>query len=328
MLNNYYYSELNYAEQAAYSIMRNAILRRLPSCEVQLVNGESLNRVWKAVVLENPEAIHYAGLVFSPRITVDRALCRFDYLRTVTEESSCGINEQLFNEKLNSLIDEIEKKLSPNASDYEVCKSIYDILASSITYDYDVLREYQRIRNEHGDLTAFVQEKCTPFTAYGTLINKVGVCQGISKLFNILCDRFDIPCLCIEAVMNDENQTEHMLNVVELDGDRVFVDVTNGLAVEIDEKKIVRYDYFAVSSQTLNKAITVNREFDCNTDDHNYFVKNKTRFVSLNSLIKYLCAYSVSKTNGEVRCHYAGNGADDDKLEKIMDEVLSQHCAK
>jgi len=325
MLSSYYYNQLNYAEKSAYSTLRTAIMNRSRDCEVSLSGTDAL-KVWRAVVMENPEFIWYPGIWEDPRATANSTRFSFEYLKRTDDISQKGINEEIFNTRLDELVARIDSSLSRTATDYDVCKAIYDLLCTEIKYDYSVLNEYNRLRNENSaDLIRFAQEEMSAFTAYGTLINKLGVCQGISKLFNMLCDRFGIECVCIEAKMNDQNQSPHMLNAVEIDGQRAFVDVTNGLAVMHGEHPMVRYEYFAVSHSTISKRFTVEGDFGCDSDELSYYVRNNLVFYRTNDFIKFLAAYTSPKNAGEIRCLVHSGAVDDCRLRRMADEIIELH---
>ena len=77
MLSTYYYSQLNYAEQAAYNAIRTALLNRQRDCTIQISDPDSVRRVWKSVVMENPEIIHYHALYTFPTLSGGSATFRF-----------------------------------------------------------------------------------------------------------------------------------------------------------------------------------------------------------------------------------------------------------
>ena len=168
MLSTYYYSQLNYAEQSAYNAIRTALLNRQRDCTIQISDPDSVRRVWKSVVMENPEIIHYHALYTFPALSGGSATFRFEYLKSVGDGFENGIDPELFERELDALVEKINSTLSSTAGDYEVCKAIYDTLCASITYDYDVLNKYYRLQNENSDdLFRFVQEETAAFTAYG-----------------------------------------------------------------------------------------------------------------------------------------------------------------
>lgn len=321
MLNSHYYNSLTYQEQQAYDSMRSAIQNRQVSCRLGLNNLASLEKTWKAVVFENPEFIHYHGLIMCGSTTQ----AEFYYPEEITEGKIGGINQALFYEEYNRLVEKINASIPEAADDYGVCKCIYDAVCTDIAYDHAVLRAYYDLdRNNQEELRGFLIEHCESFTAYGALLNKKGVCQAVSKLFNMLCDSFGIQCLCVEAQTNDGNKTGHMLNVVEIDEKRYFVDVTTGLSSP--EMPMVLYNYFMVDKQTISVPYIIMGEFECDHKDKSYFKNHKTAFRSLSELKRYLSSYIYSSTKGQIRCQYIGGGISDDDLRDIFEQVVSDKC--
>lgn len=85
---------------------------------------------------------------------------------------------------------------------YEMVKSIFMYVLSHMTYDLDAPQGHN---------------------AYGALMNGAGVCEGYAKLFKLLCDREQIPCV---VVCGDTGE-EHMWNYVQMeDGIWYAVDTT------------------------------------------------------------------------------------------------------
>ena len=56
------------------------------------------------------------------------------------------------------------------------------------------------------------------------ILSHTTVCEGVSKLFLFLCQRYNLPCAMIGGTVNGER---HAWNMVELDGKKMFVDVTS-----------------------------------------------------------------------------------------------------
>ena len=322
MLANYYYDNLEATERDSYDIIKNALFNNEEECTItsSAFDRDGVTRVWSAVVLDHPEIIHYPGLFCIPSITNKNITIRLEY---------SNVDYTLFQTRLARMIDEIEHQLPSNASDYLVCKKIYDKLASIINYDSQVLDDYLRMESSNpsrNDLVAFMTERSAAFTPYGILANSRGVCQGIAKLYKILCDKFGVQCACVEAKTNDSNEYPHMLNVVEISGKRAFVDVTNGLKAGVKGLPLIRYDYFLVSTRMYLKSYRVNRDFGCNDETLNYYSKNRVWFNSFDDMRRYLCAYTTASTKSEIRCYYDGNVLNDEQLGEAFSEIITSHC--
>lgn len=327
MLVNYYYDALESSEKNIYDIIQNALVNSDSECVFSSsgLAEDGVVRAWSAVVLEHPEIIQYPALFCFPTTVNDRVTVRFDY---------SSIDHAAFQARLDAMVDEIEQSLPLNASDYLVCKKIFDVIASKVEYDREVERrfdEIERLRQENSKdyetrRIEFMVQYSEAFTPYGIVMNSKGVCQGIAKLYKILCDKFGIQCACVEATMKGENQYPHMLNVVEVSGKRAFVDATNGLINRINGLHMISYDFFLIPARIYDRTYLVEGNFGCTDETVNFYAKNGVWFESLNDMKSYLCAYTVASTNGEVRCYYNGTYANDSELSKILSDILSEHC--
>ncbi len=320
MLNNFYYDNLNSQEQYAYNIIRSSLLGSAPECVIRDIEPNSVNKAWKAVVLENPEIIYYPGLFCVPYQRGNAITIRLEYY---------PVDQDKFNRLLDSLLEKINRTLSNSASDYAVCKTIYDILATTITYKYNVLNEYFKLSRENSSqMISFMEKNSSAFTPYGAVVEAKGVCQGISKLYKILCNRFGVECACVEAKSKNSDNNDgvnHMLNAVEINGAKVFVDVSGGLVKK--DIPVVNYDFFLCPARIIKKEYSIPEEFEeCRDESVNYYVRNGLRFTRVEDLRRYLSAYTISSGNGEIRIHYDGKLLTDNELQDLFLYITNSHC--
>ncbi len=118
---------------------------------------------------------------------------------------------------LDKMEDALAGKLSVAGSRYDSVRIIHDGVAALATYDW------KNVISGH--------------TLTGILLEKYGhksVCDGYAKLFKLLCDRFDIPCIKVTGVakimkVKEKTMVEgpHIWNNVLMDDGRWYlVDVT------------------------------------------------------------------------------------------------------
>lgn len=335
MLNRYYYDHLSIQEQRIYSLIETALRSQRSSVTFRLMSHDRIEAVWKAVVLDHPEIVAFAGLFLSYN-TVDsqcEILLRY-----------CDIDDELYNTRISEMEEEIAKEITCNDGDWVVCKKIYDYLAKNITYEYDLLDQYinlqarRRGSNSFGlfkdsEYERFCRESAVAFTAYGVAVNKRGVCMGIAKLYKILCDHFEVECACLCAKAKQfhdhggEDEIEHMLNVVELDRiHRGYVDVTYGL---IDENiPLVKYNCFVESERVAETLYTLETKFECYEETNSYLSKKSLIFFSAFELRSYLEGYSYESTNGEIRFRYEGKYLEDSDIESLLQSTIKKHCTR
>ena len=108
-----------------------------------------------------------------------------------------------YKEKLAEAVDNFEVQGSTR---YEQLKSIHDTI-SKFTY-YDINADFAH-------------------SCIGGLVEPGAVCEGYSKAFKIICDKLQIPCVCIFGNYDETENSAHMWNYVQMeDGNWYGVDVT------------------------------------------------------------------------------------------------------
>ena len=124
----------------------------------------------------------------------------------------------------------IEKVPVTGANRYEILKNIHDYI-SKFTY-YDLNAKFSS-------------------SALGALVEPGVVCEGYSEAFKIICDRLDIPCVCVFGNLIEEDNAGHMWNYVQMeDGKWYGMDVTWD---DLDGAggKEIKYEYFLKGSKSF-----------------------------------------------------------------------------
>lgn len=128
------------------------------------------------------------------------------------------------------LDDALEKVPVDGNNRYEQLKSIHDYIAKFTYYD---------------------TEAKFSSSALGALVEPGVVCEGYSEAFKLICDRLDIPCVCVFGNMNLQERSGHMWNYVRMeDGIWYAMDVTWD---DTDGKggRELKYDYFLKGSTSF-----------------------------------------------------------------------------
>lgn len=321
MLKKFYFNSLSTIEERH---VYNDILQSLKDRASYLRTGNlpkgASFRAMRAVVLERPDIYYFNAFTFPAQVAQGFQTIPLEYFEA---------DDHLWKNALDELCKKINNKLSDSSSDYDTCKTIYDELANSISYDMKIYSEYCRIKAENKNFSKFIQEHGEAFSPYGVLINKKGVCQGISKLFKILCDKLNLQCACVE-VIDKETHSPHMLNIVEIDGKSAFVDVTNGLKTQ--QFPAINYALFLRSKRYMEQIYKFSDEFeDPENEDLSFYAQNKTIFSNMTDLRRYLCSYRIHNGGPVVQIQYNQENPIDDQLNKKIkdtcDEILLYHCA-
>ncbi len=149
------------------------------------------------------------------------------------------------NKRIQKFYNEIGNLNLSFASRYDFYKSLHDCLCNKVTYN-------------------LFASRC--FDAYGALVDGKAVCQGYSEAFKVVCDIYNVPCICVIGYSQGEN---HMWNAVQKeDGKWYFIDCT------WDDDNTVIYDYFLCGMNSVDsrdEKFSVSHEIRYkNTEDEQY----------------------------------------------------------
>ncbi len=160
----------------------------------------------------------------------------------------------------NIMKDILKNIISDDMDDVEKVLAIHDYLIMNVTYDEELLQ----MINLNLDLK---QYKGFYF------IDKVAVCEGISKAFTTLCNIEGIPCVTVVGYQtNNPTGVGHAWNKVYLHNAWYIVDVTSDGTVINSSFEVLSYNNFLVKEEDYIKKYT-GKTFNniiCNTDYNPY----------------------------------------------------------
>lgn len=127
-----------------------------------------------------------------------------------------GEQRQIESQNFMKKIEDLEKEIPQDASEYNRAKKIHDLVCQKVKY---VAGPYDQ-------------------TAYSAVMQDETVCAGYAKMYSILCNGADLEVCGVTS-------TCHAWNKVKIDGNWYNVDTT------WDDTKNIRYTYFLVSDNTV-----------------------------------------------------------------------------
>ena len=150
---------------------------------------------------------------------------------------------------------------------------IHDYLISTVKYD---TAAYTDIDTEQPSPRSLEST-----TAYGALINGTALCGGYAKAFQYLAEAAGIRCTTVTGHKKDGEP--HIWNLVILDGEGYYVDVTWDDPVPLpenensEERGEVFYNYFCITEEELLRTHVIDGEDnialpDCTAETYNYFI--------------------------------------------------------
>ena len=154
-------------------------------------------------------------------------------------------------EMSQSILDAVADFLSgliEGLPEYELELKAHDYLLKRAEYDEDVDKE--NTKNNDPNI----------YTAYGPLVNRIAVCEGYARAYQLLMNNVGLDCVGISGMGNEDL---HMWNAVNLGGEWYLVDPT----WDDHEEPCFHYDYFNLTTEQMNRDHTPSPMFDELTDD-------------------------------------------------------------
>ena len=169
------------------------------------VSVERALEIFNLVVFDTPEFIHLS-LTNTVVISMgDEHVLGIDineYYTSTDREDNPFDDMQQIAMKLSSI-----ESATEGLSDYEKIKYVFDFVLANCEYAFD--QAGNPIANDD------------TFSLVGALINSQAVCEGYALALNYLCDNLGINSYVITS-----SELDHAWNILELDGEWYYVDVT------------------------------------------------------------------------------------------------------
>lgn len=207
----------------------------------------------KLVLGEHPELIGYNNCsVWLEETDFSRKL----FFESVFQKGELPeMRRQLERETQNIL----RRILRPGAGKVQKVLSIHDYLTQNVSYDED---EYAGRR--HSVLAHM---------AFGAIVQKRAVCEGIAYGFCHLARRAGIEATVVNGMANGE---KHAWNIIKIGSEFFHLDVTWDMKRSLDPS-VRSYDYFCLKDSDLQSRKWDRRIYPpCISDRYSYFVVTNT----------------------------------------------------
>ena len=251
----YAYECLDEREKLIYNNMEYALNNHLEKIQVETVPDESMKKVFYFVLKDHPEIFWCTS--FNRNSVKSGTAVRTEFAPIYTMSKTERYN---YKEKIDQAADAWLASVPANATDYDKAKVIFDTLVKEVDYVSDS-EENQNI------ISVFV--------------NKKSVCQGYAKAFQYMLSKVGIESTLVKGVAEDEG---HVWNLVKLDGDYYYFDVTWGDPAFTGTKSsgdFINYAYFGVTTDEILRTHKIDDELTlptCTATKDNYYVKEKLFF--------------------------------------------------
>ena len=200
MKQEFYYQQMNKAQQNAYRAMLDGFESLSPEFPVLRLDGKELSDIFFRLRLDHPAIFYVEG---------------FHYRFAQNSEYVQMIPEYMFEKKkikemktaLESRISRLVRQAEGMAPE-EKEKYVHDFICSNVTYD--------KLKKQYSH------------EIIGPLQQGIGVCEGIAKTVKILCDRMGLECLIAisESAPDRGIRYRHAWNLVKLKNTWYHLDAT------------------------------------------------------------------------------------------------------
>lgn len=225
MKQEFYYQQMNKAQQNAYRAMLDGFESLSPEFPVLRLDGKELSDIFFRLRLDHPAIFYVEG---------------FHYRFARNSEYVQMIPEYMFEKKkikemkiaLESRISRLVRQAEGMAPE-EKEKYVHDFICSNVTYD--------KLKKQYSH------------EIIGPLQQGIGVCEGIAKTVKILCDRMGLECLIAisESAPDRGIRYRHAWNLVRLKNTWYHLDATFDNSLGRYGQK--RFDYFNLDDKMIFK---------------------------------------------------------------------------
>jgi len=254
----YHYGALSESEQAAY----DDILERLPgfpdSIKVKNLNVESIERVFSALVMDQPLLFQISTVYYNTRSNASGLVTAFLPRYNMDRETYAARCEELA----------------------QVCES-FTVPQGGTDFDCELALHDQLVR-----LCSYSAEFTKPekSTAYGALVEGSASCEGYSRAMQLLLDLQGIPCYIVtgKAGGTDGDAENHAWNKVRIGGEWYHLDATWDDPVTKDNVNITSHAYFNLTDREMGLTHEIkDAQNPCTALGANYYVRKGLHFTTL-----------------------------------------------
>lgn len=235
------------------------------------------------------------------------------YIRYDDDTETSEAKRKELEEKVAEITSEI---ITDGMSDLDKELAINAYLCDNAVYDNDALENA-----EENDFKYVDESYNDSFTAYGVLVNNVGVCASYSAAFKLLADAAGLESVVVTGYL--EGNLPHAWNKVKLDGKWNIVDATN------NDNDVVQNALFNLSDSAAYSMLVEDDRFvlDSNlydyeapSDDNEYY-RITDNYYSVDEITDALVEKLQTEGSALLRTDYA---LDDETFSMIAQEAANE----
>lgn len=273
----YAFELLSDEEKLVYNAIYQAVMNFEPTVEnlPAAIQKEQLAKITDYIRRDNPYIDWFKNgySYFSDTATGIVTKVNLGYCLTPEE---VDVRQQAIDAALKPFLDTIESRMS----DYEVVLRAYNYIIELVDYDsigLDIQKNDANADDKPDDLRS----------VYGVFVNRKTVCAGYSVALQYLLNLLGIECTYVRGMTGPDFTGYHGWNMLKLEGDYYFMDVTWGDGSNTKAEKNfsdkINYDYFCITSEELSKDHRIEEDLpvpECTATKCNYYHRHGLYFES------------------------------------------------
>lgn len=255
---------------------------------------------------QNPLVLGVQGGSIDPEQRI--LYVEYDFDKATTAEKQTAIEE-----KVAQIVDEI---ITDDMSEAEKGLAINTYLCENAYYDDAALENAEKY-----SFTQVDEEFYDSFTAYGILVDGVGVCASYSAAFKLLADAADLDSIVVTGYL--DGSVPHAWNKVKLDGNWYIVDSTNNDNEMIQNALLNLSDDAASGTLVENDSFVIDNnlyDYAAGTDELEHYHATD-RFFDEDAIAGELATLLKEQGSAVLRTDY---DIDDETFYAIAQETANQ----
>lgn len=213
---------------------------------------------FRSVLAKHPEIFWLTGnisYITSTQGNSSSVEFAFDFLMPPNQVKSA---QESIENAISALLSGVKKTMS----DFEKALYLHDSIVSSVEYNHAA---YERSLLDDN-------YRHNGQTAYGCLVEGSAVCSGYAKGYQLLLQRVSIPCQYVTGVANGGS---HAWNIITLDGDPYYVDITwDDPSPTADGSVRDTHEFFCITTEELLETHTLDANMEvpyCSAVKYDYY---------------------------------------------------------
>ncbi len=292
--------DLNSKQQKVYDKILSSI--KAGRCYISLPAFSDLDEafdIFKLVLGDYPEFFYYDNC----RISTSGLQMHAKELYGVIEKFR---KIEKFNLESNEIINSV---ISYKMSEAQKVLAIHNYLSKNVQYNSTI--RFSKFSNEL-------------HTAYGAIVNKIAVCEGIACAFAHLLHLCGIGCSIVNGNTDKTGAEGHSWNIVNIDNNYFHVDVTWDIETNGGSDGIC-FDYFGLTDSDLSSRRWKKFYPACNFSNYNYFRLSNS--VANNDIQLCEIANRQFQKNGRVylKYTYLNKRLDDNQISDYVFDLLRKN---